>query len=98
MLDDLTTRVRDKFNGTDALTSSVRFETEGGSIVIEPTKGDGAVHNDVVDTDCVINLSADDLGQMLDGQLDAASAFMMGRLKVTGDMSVAITLSQIMKG
>ncbi|MEM9058507.1 MAG: SCP2 sterol-binding domain-containing protein [Pseudomonadota bacterium] len=98
MLDQLTARVREKFNATDALTSSVRFAVDEGSIVIEPDKGDAAVHNEEVDTKCTIQLSSDDLSQMLDGELDAASAFMMGRLKVTGDMSVAITLSQVMKG
>ncbi|MEM6638906.1 MAG: SCP2 sterol-binding domain-containing protein [Pseudomonadota bacterium] len=96
MIDDLTARVRERFGSTDALTSSVRFDIDEGCITIEPEKGEGAVHNEEVDTDCIIKLSTDDFAKMLDGNLNATTAFMMGKLKVVGDMGVAMKLSQIM--
>ncbi|MDS1137870.1 SCP2 sterol-binding domain-containing protein [Nitratireductor indicus] len=46
--------------------------------------------------DCTISLSKDDLESMIAGELSPTAAFMQGKLKVEGDMSVAMQLSQIL--
>jgi putative sterol carrier protein len=40
-------------------------------------------------------MALDDFEQMLSGDLDPTTAFMMGKLKVSGDMSVAMRLSSV---
>ncbi len=98
MLEELTKKVEERMGATTALTCTVRFELEEGSIVLTPG-AESPVHNDAsADTDCVINVAAEDLNQMLEGEMDPANAFMMGRLRVTGDMSAAVQLSRAMKG
>ncbi|MEM7707294.1 MAG: SCP2 sterol-binding domain-containing protein [Pseudomonadota bacterium] len=98
MLADLTRKVENKFQSSDALTRSVKFDLgDDGVVVIQPDETP-AVHNNAVDTECTITVSADDLNDMVDGELDAANAFMMGRIQVTGDMAVAVQLSSVMKG
>lgn len=97
MLAELTKRIEERMGATTALTTSVRFELEDGSIVLTPG-AESPVHNDAsAETDCVIKVAAEDLNAMLDGTLDASNAFMMGRLQVTGDMTAAVQLSQAMK-
>lgn len=45
--------------------------------------------------DCTIRLSLDDLESLIAGDLNPTMAFMQGKLKVEGDMSVAMSLSQL---
>lgn len=44
------------------------------------------------DADCTMTASADTFRAMLDGDLDPTAAFMSGRLKVDGDMGLAMKL------
>ncbi len=43
-----------------------------------------------------ISMAADDFDAMLDGKLNATSAFMAGKLKVKGDMSLAMKLQSLL--
>jgi len=71
----------------------VKFDLgEDGVIVI-----DGAsVSTEDKPADCTITVSSDDLESMVNGDLDATSAFMQGKIRVDGDMSIAMQLSQLL--
>ncbi|MEX2517918.1 MAG: SCP2 sterol-binding domain-containing protein [Paracoccaceae bacterium] len=47
-------------------------------------------------TDCTIGVALEDLQAIADGDLDPTAAFMQGKLKVDGDMAVAMKLGQIL--
>lgn len=72
---------------------SVKFDTGGDGVVVI----DGATIS-IVDapTDCTIKLSLDDLESLISGDLNPTMAFMTGKIKVEGDMSVAMALSQLL--
>ena len=55
-----------------------------------------AVSNDDSAADTTIKVSLDDFIGMAQGKLDATMAFMQGKLKVDGDMSVAMQLQGVM--
>lgn len=60
---------------------------------------DGAgetVSEDAGDADTTIKVSWDDWQQLAAGQLDGMTAFMMGKLKVEGDMSNAMQLQGVL--
>ncbi|MHA6641530.1 SCP2 sterol-binding domain-containing protein [Mesorhizobium sp. A623] len=71
---------------------SVKFDTgSDGVIVIDGatiSTTDGAA-------DCTIKLSLDDLESLIAGDLNPTMAFMTGKIKVEGDMTVAMALSQL---
>ncbi|MBX9795388.1 SCP2 sterol-binding domain-containing protein [Sphingomonas sp.] len=53
------------------------------------------VSNDNLPADATIRISFDNFKKMAKGELGATTAFMMGRLKIEGDMGVAMQLQQV---
>jgi putative sterol carrier protein len=53
------------------------------------------VDNTNRDTDCTITLSVATLGEMMSGELNPTTAFMTGRITVSGDMGVALKLQSV---
>jgi len=47
--------------------------------------------------DCTISVSMDTFRQMVEGKLDGTSAFMQGKLRVAGDMGLAMKLGPILQ-
>ena len=47
------------------------------------------------DADCTIKLSKENLEEMMAGELNPTMAYMSGKLKIEGDMTVAMQLSQV---
>ncbi|ETX15019.1 sterol carrier protein [Roseivivax halodurans JCM 10272] len=47
--------------------------------------------------DCTIRISRSNLEKLMGGALNPMTAFAMGKIKVSGDMSVAMKLSQLLK-
>jgi putative sterol carrier protein len=53
------------------------------------------VSNTDMETDCTVGITMENLQAMLDGDLEPATGFMAGKLKVSGDMSVAMRLQRV---
>jgi putative sterol carrier protein len=71
---------------------SVKFDLGG-----EVLRIDGAsVSTEDGAADCTITMSKDDFEALVSGDLNPTAAFMQGKLKVDGDMSVAMQLSQLL--
>ena len=71
----------------------IDFGGEQGAVML-----DGAaqqVSEDDGPADTTIKVSWDDFAQLAAGQLDGMTAFMMGKLKVEGDMSNAMQLQGV---
>jgi putative sterol carrier protein len=72
---------------------SVKFDTGADGVIVI----DGAtVSTTDAPTDCTIKLSMEDFEALLAGDLNPTSAFMTGKIKVEGDMTVAMALSQLL--
>ena len=72
---------------------SVKFDTGSDGVIVI----DGAtVSNTDAPTDCTVKLSLDDLDSLIAGDLNPTMALMSGKIKVEGDMTVAMALSQLL--
>ncbi len=70
----------------------IKFQTDEGNIVIDR---DGTVTNDDRESDVTIGISAKDLGKLMTGDLNPMTALMFGKIKITGDMSLAMKLQSL---
>ena len=91
-LDSAAEALRDKISGS-GFRGSVRFDmSDDGFLRVEDetvTTGDG-------EADCTIVASMETFREMFEGDLDPTSAFMTGRIKIDGDMGVAMRLAQVL--
>ena len=79
--------------GGGGFDGSVKFAIEDeGAIRV----ADGGVSMDDGDADCTISASMDTFQEMFAGELDPTAAFMTGKIKIDGDMSVAMKLGQLL--
>ena len=88
---------------TSRLKKAVAEQPATGKTVTIDLKGDGFVHisgsevtNENAPADCTVIVSKDDLEAMTRGDLDPTTAFMTGKLKINGDMSVAMSLQPLL--
>lgn len=78
--------------------ATMRIDFEGqGSIYIDGKSTPNTVTtNSSKSANCTLTISLGNFKLMLSGDLDGTTAFMQGKLKVVGDMSVAMKLGPIL--
>jgi putative sterol carrier protein len=96
-LDKLTEGVRRRAAQSAPLGHRVRLDLgPAGSIHLDGTTTPAAVSNDRLPADTTVTLSPDALAHLLDGTLDPTLAYMTGRLKIAGSLSVAMRLGTLL--
>jgi putative sterol carrier protein len=83
-------RARVESSGFDR---SVKFDTGADGIIVIDGQ---SISTADAPADCTIKLSLEDLEALISGELNPTAAFMTGKIKVEGDMSVAMALSQVL--
>ncbi|MEO3384861.1 SCP2 sterol-binding domain-containing protein [Mesorhizobium sp. CAU 1741] len=91
-IDDIADKIRERVAGS-GFDKSVKFDLGSDGIIV--VDGQTVTTQDA-GTDCTITMSKDDFESLAAGELNPTMAFMSGKLKVDGDMSVAMQLSQIL--
>jgi len=76
------------------LTDTLKFDCGDDGVIV---LADGAATNADQDTDCTIKISSDNLDKLIRGKLNPMTAFAMGKIKVSGDMGVAMKLGALLK-
>ena len=77
------------------LTGSILFRL-GNNDFIHVDANSGNITFQDKDSDCIVDVSEDDFMSLLTGQTDPVTAYMAGKLKVSGDMSVAMQLQSLL--
>ena len=83
----------------DKILFTAVFLADAGKYVVDLKNLPGSCGSISADTeaDVTMTLDHDDFIKMFAGQMNPTSAFMTGRLKVTGDLSLAMKLEQLIK-
>jgi putative sterol carrier protein len=81
------------------LGGTLKFDFgEPGSVYIDGKSTPNTVADgDGKSADCTISVGLDTFDKMIKGELDGTSAFMQGKLRVAGDMGLAMKLGPILQ-
>lgn len=95
-LEACTQAIRTKVGTDSGLDATLKFDCgDDGVVYIDGKSTPNTVSNDSGEAQCTVGITLDNLNAMLAGDLEPATGFMMGKLKVTGDMSVAMRLQRV---
>lgn len=96
---DVTDLIRRKVGMDSRLGAVLKFDLgDDGVIVIDATVVPNVVDHEDREAQCTLSTTSDDLDAILRGKLDPMAAFGQGRLRVTGDMSVAMKVGDLVRG
>ncbi len=86
-----------KMKGVNAVYQFDLSGDDGGVFHVTVADGAATLAEAAHDNPSItISMTADDFAALLDGKLNATSAFMAGKLKVKGDMSLAMKLQGLL--
>ena len=95
-LQEITAKMKEGAAKKSAFGNTVKFSTDQGVVYIDGNANPPAVTNDDKDADCTLKMDFSDFSDLIERKLDGMTAFMTGKLKIEGDMGVAMKLSSIL--
>lgn len=78
-----------------AIGSKIKFQFDEGVIFLDDSVSPNVVSNADEQADCTVRVSLSNFNKLMSGDMNAMGAFMMGKIKVDGDMSIAMKLSNL---
>ncbi|MDF1734810.1 MAG: SCP2 sterol-binding domain-containing protein [Minwuia sp.] len=98
-LEEITEGMRDRVGDDSGLDATLKFDFgDDGVIFLDGASSPNTVTNEDKDADCTMKISKENFLAMVNGDLDGTTAFMMGKLKIEGNMGVAMKLQSVLKG
>jgi putative sterol carrier protein len=76
--------------------ASLKFDLDGEFIHIDGTGDANIVSTDDKEADCVVSISPANLQALMTGDLNPTMAFMTGKVKVKGDLGVAMRMQSFL--
>ncbi len=90
-LTDIARGISDGLQGK-SFDGSLKFDCGADGVIV---LADGTASTDDRDTDCTISLTQENLVKLLTGKLNPMTGVMMGKLKISGDMTTAMKLGKL---
>lgn len=87
--------VQEKAAKADSLGNSLKFNFGDNQLYIDGTEGANVVSTDDKEADCLVEVSYDDFISLTKGELNPMSAVMTGKVKIKGNMGVAMKLQSL---
>lgn len=95
--DTIFANVAGKATSAKSLGNKLKFDFGGQQILIDGSGSQNQVLSQDSDADCTVNMSLQDFDRLIKGQLNPMGAVMSGKIKIDGDMSVAMKLQDLFK-
>lgn len=89
------TALQTQAGNIDPLGAKIKFVLDDQPILIDGTNGDNQVSSSDDEADCVIISSAETFNKLKSGDLNPMMAVMTGKIKIKGDMGLAMKLQSL---
>ena len=96
MNDSIFNELQNKANEVDAIGGTIKFVIDDTIVFVDGSGNKNVVSNTNEDADCTISTSATALKDMQTGDLNPMTAVMSGKVKISGDMSLAMKVQSLM--
>ena len=96
-LQEITAKMSEGASKKTAFGNTVKFSTDQGVVYIDGMQSPPTITNDDKAADCTLKMDFSDFADLIGGKLDGMTAFMTGKLKIEGDMGVAMKLQTILR-
>jgi putative sterol carrier protein len=97
-LESITQEFRHKASSAPSLGKTLKFVFDEGCVFLDLTGDNAKVTNENKEADCTIKTSVDTLNALRKGDLNPMMAVMSGKIKIHGDMGVAMKLQSLLGG
>jgi putative sterol carrier protein len=95
---DIITELSRRLGARSGISGTLKFDFgTKGSAFIDPAATPAVVDGAGKKADCTVSLSPADFERLKRGEMDATTAFMQGRLRVAGDMGLALKLGPLLQ-
>lgn len=96
-LEEIQQAISERVARASDLRASVKFVLDGDKIIhVDTHQVPPKLSNEDKPADCTVRLSSDVFSDIISGRTSAATAFMFGKIKIEGNMSVALAISRLL--
>mgnify|MGYP001380863296 CR=1 FL=1 len=88
--------LQDKANEVDAIGGTIKFVIDDTIVYVDGTGSKNIVSDSNQEADCTISTSVSSLKGMQSGDLNPMTAVMSGKVKISGDMGLAMKVQSLM--
>ncbi|MEL6122228.1 MAG: SCP2 sterol-binding domain-containing protein [Bacteroidota bacterium] len=92
----LIAQLNEQASSIDPIGATLKFQVDDHTIMIDGTGASNVVSQEDGDADCTITTSAETLLQLKNGDLNPMMAVMGGKVKIKGDMGLAMKLQSLL--
>jgi putative sterol carrier protein len=96
-LAEATERIQLKVGTDSGVGAKVKFIIDGEHIIhVDATVVPNVVSNNDQDADTTVRLTGSTFDKLMSGESNAMTAFMMGKIKIEGNMGIAMKINKIL--
>jgi len=97
-LQDILSQFEAQAGNYPSIGKTIKFKFDEGPVFIDLTGDSPALCTEDKEADCTVITSIDTMMQLRSGALNPMAAMMSGKIKVKGDLSVALKLQSMLGG
>lgn len=95
-IDEITQKFKEQMDKAPSIGKKLKFVFDEGAVLVDLTGEKPVITNEDSDADCTIKTKIETLNQLIRGEINPMMAMMTGKVKIQGDMSVAMKLKSLL--
>ncbi len=95
-LETIVAKITEQAANISPIGSKVKFELDDNVLLVDGTGDANTISTEDGEADCVISTSMDTFMKLKNGDINPMMAVMTGKVKIKGDMSIAMKLQSLL--